>query len=175
MPSDRAPALGEAMRVLGAILLVLGFLLSLSIVGAIVGIPMMLIGLVCLVVGGRRKTVITNVVQVSNVAPPAHGASSARPPDRLAVQSSTPLPQFQPMQRRLQDLKSLPAESPVIEAEYREERSPRGAYIERNGTLSSSMMLTFPELSRHSSPTVKNTSTNLQQPISCLTTSAIWE
>jgi len=32
------------------------------------------------------------------------------------------------MQRRLQELKSLPAESPVIEAEYREERSRRGAY-----------------------------------------------
>lgn len=53
------------MRVLGAILIVLGILFSLSIFGAVIGIPMIFIGLILVAVGGRRKTVITNVVQVS--------------------------------------------------------------------------------------------------------------
>lgn len=57
------------MRIAGGILIILGFLISLSIVGAIVGIPMMLIGFVMVAVGGHRKTVITNVVQVSHNAP----------------------------------------------------------------------------------------------------------
>jgi len=53
------------MRVAGAILIVFGFLLSLTIIGAFIGIPFMLIGAVLLVFGGR-KTVITNVVTVQN-------------------------------------------------------------------------------------------------------------
>ncbi len=53
------------MRVFGALLIAFGFLLSLSIVGAIVGLPMILVGIVCLIAGGRRKTVITNVVNVN--------------------------------------------------------------------------------------------------------------
>jgi uncharacterized protein (UPF0335 family) len=69
------------MRVLGAILIVLGLLLSLTIFGAFFGIPMILIGIGLMVAGGR-KTVITNVVQVSNA--PSHlvyEPSLARGPD----------------------------------------------------------------------------------------------
>ena len=53
------------MRILGGVLIVFGLLLSLSIVGAIVGVPLILVGIVLMVAGGRRRTVITNVVQVS--------------------------------------------------------------------------------------------------------------
>jgi hypothetical protein len=54
------------MRIFGGILIVVGFLFCLSIVGMTIGIPLMLIGLVMVIVGGR-KTIITNVVQVSNL------------------------------------------------------------------------------------------------------------
>jgi hypothetical protein len=54
------------MRIAGGILVILGLLLCLTIFGAFFGIPMIIVGLVLLVAGGRRKTVITNVVQVSN-------------------------------------------------------------------------------------------------------------
>ena len=54
------------MRIAGVFLIIFGFLISLSIVGAFVGIPMMIIGFVMVIMGGRRKTIITNVVQVSN-------------------------------------------------------------------------------------------------------------
>ena len=57
------------MRIAGAVLIVLGLLFCLSFFGAIVGIPLILIGLVMVIAGGRRKTVITNVVQVSNNGP----------------------------------------------------------------------------------------------------------
>ena len=53
------------MRIAGVLLIILGLLMSLSIVGAIVGVPLMLIGFVMVIVG-RRKTIITNVVNVSN-------------------------------------------------------------------------------------------------------------
>jgi Family of unknown function (DUF5362) len=54
------------MRVLGAILIVIGLICCLTIIGAIFGIPMILIGIVLVALGGRRKTVINNVVTVSN-------------------------------------------------------------------------------------------------------------
>jgi hypothetical protein len=57
-----------AVRIGGLILILFGFLFCLSIIGAFIGIPMIIVGLVLLVVGGRRKTIITNVVQVSNTA-----------------------------------------------------------------------------------------------------------
>ena len=60
---------GFIMRIVGAIFILVGFLISLSIVGAVIGVPMMFIELVMIVLGGRRKTIITNVVQVSNVVP----------------------------------------------------------------------------------------------------------
>src|ERR1017187_1666510 len=54
---------------LGVVLIIVGLLFCLTIIGALIGIPMMAVGgsLVFwgLVFGGR-KTVITNVVQVSN-------------------------------------------------------------------------------------------------------------
>jgi hypothetical protein len=58
------------MRIFGAFLIVFGLFICLSIVGAIVGIPMIIIGLVCVFAGGRPRTVVNNVVQVSHGAPP---------------------------------------------------------------------------------------------------------
>lgn len=38
------------MRIIGVVLIILGFLISLSIVGAIIGIPMMVIGAILVLV-----------------------------------------------------------------------------------------------------------------------------
>ena len=58
------------MRIFGGILFILGFLISLSIVGAIFGVPMMGLGVLLMIFGGgRRKVVINNVVSVNS--PPA--------------------------------------------------------------------------------------------------------
>jgi hypothetical protein len=76
------------MAVVGIIFLLMGFIFCLTIIGTFIGAPMMFLGAVFLIVGlSRRKTVITNVVQVTNTAPaqawqdraasPAQGASSA--------------------------------------------------------------------------------------------------
>jgi len=62
------------MRVLGAIMMVFGFIFCLTLVGAVIGIPMMLIGMVLLLAGGRR-TVIVNVTQN---APHHHSEPPAR-------------------------------------------------------------------------------------------------
>jgi hypothetical protein len=78
------------MRIVGAMLILLGLLLCLSIVGAIVGIPMILIGAVLVAIGGRRKVVITNTVTVANTMPVATRSPvddaplrSVRPAERL--------------------------------------------------------------------------------------------
>ena len=61
------------LAIAGAVLMFMGLLFSLTIIGAIIGVPMMIGGAIMMGVGvfGRRKTMITNVVQVSNV-PGAH-------------------------------------------------------------------------------------------------------
>jgi hypothetical protein len=113
------------VRIFGGILIVLGFLFSLSIVGAIFGIPMMLIGLVCVIFGGRRRTVITNVVQVSNVVPQQAQEDSALAPAQRVVPGQAAIPHLQ-MQNRLQNLGPAPLVGPVIDAEFREERPGQG-------------------------------------------------
>lgn len=110
------------MRIFGGILFVLGFLISLSIVGAIFGIPLMIIGVICMVVGSHRRTVITNVVQVSNVVPQQAQDEAPPMPEPRAIPVQTAIPQLQPMQNRLQNLAPLPSAAPVIDAEFREER-----------------------------------------------------
>ncbi len=55
------------LRIIGGTLVLFGLLLCFSIIGAFIGIPMMIVGAILCAVGGRRKTVITNVVQVSNI------------------------------------------------------------------------------------------------------------
>jgi hypothetical protein len=53
------------MRIFGVILIVLGLLICLTIIGIPFGLFLMFIGTLCAVFGGRRRTVITNIVQVS--------------------------------------------------------------------------------------------------------------
>lgn len=85
------------MRVAGAIFIVLGLLLSLSFFGAVIGIPLILIGIVMVIVGGRRKTIITNVVQVSNNgpapqrAPDNSGAAAIRPSRKETAMQGPPV------------------------------------------------------------------------------------
>jgi len=54
------------MRIMGVVFIFVGLLLCLTFFGAIVGVPLILVGWVMVVMGGR-KTVITNVVNVTNV------------------------------------------------------------------------------------------------------------
>lgn len=57
----------------GCMLAGFGFLLCLTIFGAVIGIPLMFLGFIFMAIGfalRRRKTVITNVVQVSNAPQP---------------------------------------------------------------------------------------------------------
>jgi len=55
------------MRIVGGLLFIFGFLISLSVVGAFIGVPMMMLGIICIIFGGgRRKVVINNVVSVNS-------------------------------------------------------------------------------------------------------------
>lgn len=65
------------MRILGAIMLVLGLLLSLTIIGALIGIPMMFVGLV-LVIAGRSKPNV--IVHVTQNGPQYHPHANPQPP-----------------------------------------------------------------------------------------------
>jgi hypothetical protein len=73
------------MAIVGVVFLLVGFIFCLTIIGAFIGGPMMFLGAIFLVFGlfGRRKTVITNVVHVTNTSQPAQAwqnpAASAAP------------------------------------------------------------------------------------------------
>ena len=60
------------MLIFGAILFVLGVLFCITIIGAVVGFPLMFIGGIFMSIGmfTRRRTVITNVVQVASAPQP---------------------------------------------------------------------------------------------------------
>jgi hypothetical protein len=68
------------MRIAGLFISLFGFLISLSIVGAIIGIPLMIIGTLMMIFGGRRRTIINNVVQVSNTVPGTRNGRDDPPP-----------------------------------------------------------------------------------------------
>lgn len=61
------------MRVFGALLISFGLLISLSIVGAIIGLPMILVGIVCLIAGGRR-----NIQKIIKLAKRKRGTETAQ-------------------------------------------------------------------------------------------------
>jgi hypothetical protein len=87
------------MIIFGAILMFVGFVLCLTIIGAFLGVPIMILGMIFFVAGflGRRKTIITNVVQVTNAPSPPAPLSPARAPEfaqpSLGLSSA---PQFAP-------------------------------------------------------------------------------
>lgn len=61
------------MLIFGAILFVLGVLFCMTIIGAVIGLPLMFIGGFFMSIGmfTRRRTVITNIVQVAAAPQPA--------------------------------------------------------------------------------------------------------
>jgi predicted membrane protein len=61
------------MIIFGFILWLFGVLLCFTVIGAVIGIPLILIGAGMMVFGfiGRRKTVIKNVITIQNTAPVA--------------------------------------------------------------------------------------------------------
>src|ERR1043165_512426 len=97
------------MRIVGAIFIVLGFLVCLTIIGISFGLGMMFIGGLVVVFGGRRKTVITNVVQVTNAPAPEQRYV---PPPEIAID----VPEVRQVQRR--DPPMLP---PTIDITPRQE------------------------------------------------------
>ncbi len=59
-----------SMVIVGIVFIILGFLISLTIVGAIIGIPLMMLGVLFCVLGAfRRRTVINNVITVAGPSP----------------------------------------------------------------------------------------------------------
>jgi hypothetical protein len=82
------------IRVFGFIILIIGLLFCLTIIGAVLGIPMMIVGSIMVAISffGRQKTTITNVVQVAGGSyqeaptPPTHPVQSAT---RASQQVST--------------------------------------------------------------------------------------
>ncbi len=59
------------MRILGVVLILFGLLLCLTIFLAPLGFFLIFVGIVCVVLGGRQRTVINNVVQVSSTPGPS--------------------------------------------------------------------------------------------------------
>lgn len=69
------------MIIFGILLQLIGFLLCFTIIGAVLGIPLIFIGGFMIIFGffGRRKTIIQNVVTVQNTTP-ATPDQTSRPP-----------------------------------------------------------------------------------------------
>jgi len=84
------------MRIFGVVLILFGLVLCITIIGAPFGIFLIIVGVVLIVLGSRRKTVITNVVQVSNVVP--------NHPDQRApaAEISFPATKYRDVEPRLQ-------------------------------------------------------------------------
>ncbi len=87
------------MLIFGAILIFFGLLLSFTIIGAVIGIPLMILGMIFVGVGysGRRRMIITNVVQVANAPQAMPMQQPAFAPAQQAqamplVQQSVPIP-----------------------------------------------------------------------------------
>jgi uncharacterized protein DUF5362 len=75
-----------AMRIIGVILVLIGLVLCFTIIGIFFGLPMILIGIVLIALGGRRKTIIQNVVTVSNApyaGQPQDSSANLAPQARL--------------------------------------------------------------------------------------------
>jgi hypothetical protein len=83
------------MRIVGVILVLIGLVLCLTIIGIFFGIPMILIGIVLIALGGRRKTIIQNVVTVSNApyAGQPHDASTNLAPQARLQTSPLQIPE----------------------------------------------------------------------------------
>ena len=72
------------MRILGGVLIVFGLLLCLSIIGAFVGVPMIICGIVLVALGGRSPQ-ITNIVSVQN-APASRADFGTQAPELSPAQ-----------------------------------------------------------------------------------------
>jgi hypothetical protein len=94
------------MVIAGIVLIVVGLLISLTIIGSIFGIPMMMFGLLLCLIGAlrRRRTVITNVVHVTNVSAPQAPNPGWAPAGPTALSASTELPQLAPTQERIEPI-----------------------------------------------------------------------
>lgn len=81
----------------GAVLMFVGFLFCLTLIGAVIGIPFMIVGAIMMGFGffGRKNQTITNVVQVSGIPgqQPANMASFGAPEGATFVPRPTAAPQ----------------------------------------------------------------------------------
>src|SRR4051812_21806162 len=88
------------MVIAGVVLIVIGLFFCLTIIGALIGVPMIIIGLILCIAGAfRRKTVIQNVVTVTNAPHPAASYAmpqvGALPEPGQASLEAQPMPQIQ--------------------------------------------------------------------------------
>jgi hypothetical protein len=65
------------LRIVGIIFVFLGIILCITIIGAGIGVILIFLGLIMIAFGGRRKTVINNVIQVTNTSGPQTVSSEA--------------------------------------------------------------------------------------------------
>lgn len=49
------------IRILGFVMIAIGIMLTISIIGAPIGIPMLLIGVLCVVLGRKRAPIIVHI------------------------------------------------------------------------------------------------------------------
>jgi uncharacterized protein DUF5362 len=111
------------MRIIGVIFIFVGLLLCLTIFGAVAGIPLIIIGAVLVLAGGRRKTVITNVINVANTP------TGAIPAEQVNA-SINMLPRDARNELTGPNSSERPAPTLVVPSSVRMNESPRstGAY-----------------------------------------------
>jgi hypothetical protein len=88
------------MVIAGVVLIVIGLFFCATVIGALIGVPMIIIGLIlCIAGASRRKTVIQNVVTVTNAphptAPYYAPQIGALPEPGQASLEAQPMPQIQ--------------------------------------------------------------------------------
>src|SRR5436305_931336 len=102
------------MRIVGIVFILIGLVACLTIIGIPFGIGMMFIGAIFVALGGRRRTAVTNVVQVSNTAAPEQRYTP--PPEHAAYVPEVRQVNRQDAQKKSEDWRRY----------YNEER-PHGA------------------------------------------------
>lgn len=92
-------------RIFGFIITMLGLLFTLTIIGAVLGIPMMIVGSIMVAVSffGSRKTTITNVIHVASgpyPGTPTPPSPLAHPvPEQRAIATKPARPSLEPATR----------------------------------------------------------------------------
>ncbi len=77
------------MRFIGVVFVLFGVLLLFTVIGAGFGLILIILGFLFIALGGGRRTVIRNVVSVTNVAPTPNGDDGRSPRRALSLAPAT--------------------------------------------------------------------------------------